>query len=205
MRLFGLITLSLIAMAVIAITPVLSQNSGEVTVAKDNSGMGEAIKIHGDWKVKVIDPETGTENLYAFKNEFLNPNVLLLAILGEAPGYEGEVHKYDPDGWRVTGNVYGSQDSVVYSWSSCLGENVKFEIVTVDGTLNANDISELRLSDECVVEANGQLIQVSTYYNDPVYDSATNFGLFTHHSLGDEAIPVQKGQTVSFDVLISFN
>ena len=70
MRLFGLITVALVAMAVIAITPVLSQNMNEPTVTKDESGMGEGIKVHGDWQVKVIDPETETENVYAFTNAY---------------------------------------------------------------------------------------------------------------------------------------
>ena len=48
MRLFGLITVALVAMAVIAITPVLSQNMKEPTITKDQSGMGEGIKIHGE-------------------------------------------------------------------------------------------------------------------------------------------------------------
>ena len=84
MRLFGLITVALVAMAVIAITPVLSQNMNEPTVTKGQSGMGEGIKVHGDWEVKVTDPETGVEELYAFRNAFQDETgpAILVSILG---------------------------------------------------------------------------------------------------------------------------
>tara|TARA_B100000809_G_scaffold203519_1_gene204593 strand:+ start:1140 stop:1769 length:630 start_codon:yes stop_codon:yes gene_type:complete len=209
MRLFGLITVALVAMAVIAITPIISQNMKGETVTKNQSGMGEGIKVHGDWKVKVTDPETGQEELYAFRNAFLNANALILAIIGQIPdGINGENHKYDPEGWVIAGNIIGSGNS---GYSACKGEDVNLQSVVVFNSgnvvemeLSDNSSHSLRLTGDCVAQANGDLNSVSTLYVDPVYKNSTNFSSFTYHEMV-QPISVQEGQTISYDVVISFD
>jgi len=214
MRLFGLITLSLIAMAVIAITSLLWQNMKEPVVAKTNDGMGEGINVHGDWEVKVSDPNTGAEEVYAFSNEFMKEqgsNVLALTILGEAEGLAGVVHKYNPDHWKVAA-LSAYTEAGATNVSLCIGpKQADIEIAGGSGgveTLGRSWAPKLRYTDDCISEVDGSLIRVFTVYDDPAH-SITSDGLdtifgFTTHLLA-EPIEVKKGQTISFDVLISFD
>jgi len=47
-------------------------NSSEPIVVKDSGGTSEGIKVHGDWEVRVTDPTSGEEKLYAFSNELVD-------------------------------------------------------------------------------------------------------------------------------------
>lgn len=206
MRLFGLITVALVAMAVIAITPVLSQNMNEPTVTKDESGMGEGIKVHGDWEVKVIDPETETENVYAFTNAFntlQGSNVLVLALLGDTSNMKDKLgndlaYNYDPDGWQIFAQ-FGS-----YSVNCTHGNLTPTLIAADDGNIYTNVAAQLLLSGTCEAP-NGagvgnatHLTRVATQW---VQDDATFY--FTQHAL-EQPVPVQAGQILAFNVNFSF-
>jgi len=199
MRLFGLITLSLIAMSVIAITLVLSQNSGEATVAKDNSNMGEAIKIHGDWEVKITDPETGVEELYAFRNAFQKESgaaILVAALTGnKIRDYkdEDDIYAYDSKQWVINGRGEGT--------IKCASEPI-----TANGDLLNffGNPTSLKLSGVCEVPNNMlQLKEVSTFAT-YVYSGQSILRQFTVHEL-ETPIKVAPGQLIAFTVSISFN
>ena len=215
MRLFGLITLAFVAMALIAITPVLWQNMKEPVVAKTNDGMSEGIKVHGDWEVKVTDPETGAEELYAFRNEFAETggNVLALALLGEADigifqSVGSQIYEYSPNVWQITSNLVPGEGGTLEEIGNesteapvCKTGFMAPVLVSIDGTVNANVGAQLMLSGLCEPDGNGSLFNVMTKY------TAGSMGMvnmpFTMHYF-DNPIPVQKGQVISFNVLISF-
>lgn len=231
MRLFGLVTLALVAMAVIAITPVLSQNMKEPVVAKTNDGMGEGINVHGDWEVKVTDPETGVEELYAFSNRFspMGRNILAAALVGNvsylnndknssSQGQQYEAN-YDPAKWMIHGNIGKTDGDYIGAWSgyTCQTTYVTPVVATESELLNTNwagtggsyEQVKLRLSGTCEVPISGLLTVVSTVHHQFEANAWDFKNTFTEHYLnpesgGDGFIPIQKGQLISYNVLISF-
>ena len=207
MRLFGLITVALVAMAVIAITPVLSQNMKEPTVTKDQSGMGVGIKVHGDWEVKVTDPETETENVYAFTNAFntvQGSNVLVLALLGDTSNMKDKLgndlgYNYDPDGWQINAQ-FGSVASY------CTHGNLTPTLVAADtGNIYLNVTAQLLLSGTCEAP-NGAGVGNATHLTGVAtqwVDVSGSTFYFTEHAL-EQPVPVQAGQILAFNVKFSF-
>jgi hypothetical protein len=197
MRLFGLITLGLVAMAVIAITPVLSQNMKEPTVTKDQSGMGEGIKVHGDWEVKVTDPETGSEKFYAFKNALEGQGPTLLASLLANDGVwdspNGNKNEYI-NVWAIQG-LAGEMDP------KCEVVNLVMEPNEFDLDFVGNPKSVI-LSGTCTVpEGLTEISRVRTHYLTAVGGS----WVFTEkHLPAGDPISVQANQLVSYNVSISF-
>ncbi|MEC7837060.1 MAG: hypothetical protein VX692_07990 [Chloroflexota bacterium] len=199
MRLFGLITVALVAMAVIAITPVLSQNMNEPTVTKGQSGMGEGIKVHGDWEVKVTDPETGVEELYAFRNAFIKESgsaTLVAALTGSKIReiQDGDdIYTYDSQQWLIRGQGEGT--------NKCDSEPT-----TANGDLLNwfGNPTSLKLSGVCEVPNNMlQMKKVNTFAT--FVNSGQSFlRLFTSHEL-ETPVKVAPGQLIAFTVSISFN
>tara|TARA_A100001037_G_scaffold192210_1_gene171961 strand:- start:2131 stop:2844 length:714 start_codon:yes stop_codon:yes gene_type:complete len=176
MRLFGLITVALVAIAVIAITPVLSQNMNEPTVTKGQSGMGEGIKVHGDWKVKVTDPETGVEKVYAFRNKLteFGGRILMAALAPSSgiPGTQGYVKQvYHPDRWKVA--FFDSEGNLVCT-SGKFDENKNTQYVqsvplypeSLEGLLPSNaDLGGpgLSIRGACDAFEDSQVSQIKTF------------------------------------------
>lgn len=204
MRLFGLITLALVAMAAIAITPVFSQNMKEPVVAKTNDGMSEGIKVHGDWEVKVTDPKTGTEQLYAFRNEMTGAGFVLGRILvGGSLNSSSGNYQYKWDGWRII-----ALDPA--SGAKCESENIHpTPVLHPDSGGYLGYKTKLEFEAVCSIPADFYVIHdVATYANFEKVDSNNGGALgishqFTRKELKDP-IPVQVGQLIAFNVSISF-
>ena len=197
MRLFGLITLSLIAMSVIAITLVLWQNMKEPVVAKTNDGMSEGIKIHGDWEVKVTDPETGVEELYAFRNELVNGVVLGSLLTGaDVKGFSGNSGYYEPDKWVI----------------SAFKGNLKCQTLDTPATRDLSNLDTLGnslsvlFSGVCTVpDGMSEFSNVSAMAGYTYHDTGQPLKMaFTQKKLA-APISVQPGQMIAFNVSISFD
>ena len=76
-------------------------NSSEPTVVKESGGTSEGIKVHGNWEVKVTDPDGGDEKLYAFSNELVDYGFNDGAhLIGQI--FTGDTNTpYDPSKWKI--------------------------------------------------------------------------------------------------------
>ena len=233
MRLFGLITVALVAMAVIAITPVLSENSGETTVAKDNSGMGEAIKIYGDWEVKVTDPKTGMEKIYVFRNHLSHVGSIVLSQYidgGYGKGSYGGPSLNIPQKWQIlmAGNEGGNmklgcytKDDIVSgitggSTDSSDGVQIQGSCVVGKTTVDEND-NPIEVH-KFTLPLGVNVSELTTMYamlgigrcylgkEIPCNDQAASsieWNSFSQKIL-DDSIPVSPGQLVSITVQYKF-
>ena len=198
MRLFGLITLALVAIAVIAITPVLWQNMKEPVVAKTNDGMSEGIKVHGDWEVKVTDPETGVEEVYAFRNELVNGVVLVSLLTGaDLKGFGGNSGYYNPDNWVIS--AFNNANLMCRT----LDTPATRDLSNLDSL--GNSLSVL-FSGVCTVpDGMSEFINVSAMAQYTKHDTGNEMQVaFTQKKLA-APISVQPGQIIAFNVSISFD
>jgi hypothetical protein len=208
MRLFGLITLSFIAMSVIAITLVLWQNMKEPVVAKTNDGMSEGIKIHGDWEVKVTDPETGVEELYAFRNLFHDETgpAILVSVLGVGgkirnTASEGAIWTYDKEQWQIVG-----AQGTTYCKAEGLNMGPNLSDLTGEDLNFFGNPMTLKLSGSCKVPSGMSKVgEVGTFASFISPNGQTIQRKFTTHSFGQSPIEVEPGQLISFNVSISFD
>ena len=171
-----------------------------VQEAPSGGGAGsDAIKVHGHWRVDIVNPDGSLDRTVEFENALLASGAEALAKLLVGQGVAR-------DGWRI---VVGSGGGPAGPCAS--------ECHIEDVTAELPNPGEIRLSGSTAAEQDGTVGAVATTV--PICDgSATtpadclgSNAVFTQKIAGDDAgdefdpVPVTAGQLMQFIVTLSFS
>jgi hypothetical protein len=172
-------------------------NSSEPTVVKESGGTSEGIKVHGNWEVKVTDPNSGQENLYAFSNDLIdygsNDGANLIGQIFTGNTYS----PYDPSKWKIYLRA-DNLDTTVFPngyWTLC-------EISDITPIIHFKDNDPFKGGDGFTIagscQSNTPKDATAQYVEEPITTVLTS-----HDMLGDFTIKESLSIPVSFEQLIS--
>ncbi len=183
-------------------------NSSEPTVVKESGGTSEGIKVHGDWEVKVTDPNSGQENLYAFSNDLVdygsNDGASLIGQIFTSTSGE-----YDPSQWSIYLDADMTNQpaaiSALYpggSWELC-------HITNITAAMHYKDNDPFKGGDGFTIAGS---CQSNTPFDGTQYLEVPITKVTTHHSLyggftekQSLNIPVGFEQLISVSVHVTFD
>ena len=180
-------------------------NSSEPTVVKESSGTPEGIKVHGNWEVKVTDPDGGDGKLYAFSNE--------LADLGSNDGanligqvFTGDTYSpYDPSIWKIYLRA-DNLDTTVFPngyWTLC-------EISDITPIIHFKDNDPFKGGDGFTIagtcQSNTPRGATGQYVEEPITTVLTSHDMLGHFTIKESlSIPVEYMQLISVSVHVTFD
>ena len=180
-------------------------NSSEPTVVKESGGTSEGIKVHGNWEVKVTDPDGGDGKLYAFSNE--------LADLGYNDGanligqvFTGDTNTpYDPSIWRIYLRA-DNLDTALFSggyWTLC-------EISDITPVMHFKDNDVFKGGDGFTIagtcQSNTPRDATGQYVEEPITTVLTSHDMLGNFTKKESlSIPVEYNQLISVSVHVTFD
>lgn len=181
-------------------------NSSEPTVVKESGGTSEGIKVHGNWEVKVTDPDGGDGKLYAFSNELVDLGFNDGAnLIGQI--FTGDTYSpYDPSKWKIYLRADNLDTALFPSgyWSLC-------EISDITPIIHYKDNDPYKGGDGFTIAGSCQSntprdATTNQYVEEPITTVLTSHDVLGHFTIKESlSIPVSFEQLISVSVHVTFD
>lgn len=162
-------------------------DAGE-TAASAGDGTTEAVNVHGDWKIDVVDPDGSTVDTIEFRNEFEGERVLSGLLAGG----------FSVEGWRI--QIFaGGEVEICPSDDFCTAE--------AEATRRTEQSVVVTADFEPTGGGDIEFVSAQVLTDDP--DSFGSYDAFSTKDLrsaegGPGVVPVEAGQIVQVEVTYTF-
>ncbi len=172
------------ALTLAATIAACGTDAGETAAAGPADGVGEAVSVHGNWKIDVVDPDGSVAESIAFHNEFVGQEFLTDLLLGDVT----------VGGWAI---AIAGDPALCPSADLFCSEGAEFEA--------GDDGESIVVTAEIRPTNGGDIDQVEGRILDGSgASSAFSRKLMATGDGGPGVVPVEAGQVVQVEVTYTF-